>query len=124
MATHFGSVATDYVEAIADEALATRTDQWIVPGIDGIGVQTLGSNVSRFRFHLQHYDTAANIDTWIAAMRALQGTVVTAEDDWGASHSNLYVESMNFEAKEARLVPGSGTVTAYGAMVASGFFTA
>ena len=69
-----------------------RTIIWQNPGMDGYGAQTLGEGDAEFQVEAVLYDTTANIDTWAAAIEAMQGTVISIVDDRGTTHtSNLIV---------------------------------
>lgn len=89
MAT-FGGVTCDFVKGTS-KALRQSLHVWTVPGINGIGVLKLGFQDSEFMFVAVLYGTHSAVVTWKDALDLLQGTIVTATDDWGATHSDLLV---------------------------------
>jgi len=78
--------------------------------VDGFEAQTLGDGETRFRFVCDRRGTANAIDTWVAAIEALQGTSITIEDDRGTTHTNMYLESVSQPAITPYIVPGTTTV--------------
>jgi len=110
MAKNFGGVSCDLVTGGVGD-LKTKLDTWDVPGHDNIGLQSLGSSDSAFRFRLVQYDTKANIETWIGNIEALQGTIVSAEDDLEITYtSNLAVQRVSVADRKAVIYQGANRV--------------
>ena len=79
------------------------------PGRDRLAAQDLGKGDSGFRFRAVAFAAdAAAAATFIAAIEALQGTVVSATDDLGASHTNLLVEAVSPPLRQGRRFISSG----------------
>lgn len=93
--------------------LAQRVETWSTPGMDGVGAQKIGKHDGAFRFLIKLYDTSANVDTWFAAIEALQGSIGTIVDDWGTSHTNCLITHVGERIKDAGQLPGS-TLAAIG----------
>ena len=106
MATNIGGVSCDIVRGQIG-GLKTRLELWQIPGLIGYGAQDLGLGDSEFVFVGIKYDTEANIETWIASMEALQGTVISVEDDWEQTHTNLLAVRVGTPRKTAVIVDGS-----------------
>lgn len=91
MAASVGGVSCSLVRSRV-AALKTQVSVWEQPGQDGYGAHTLGAKDSAFRMLAILFDTAANVNTWVAAIQALQGTSITIVDDRGVSHTNMLLE--------------------------------
>jgi hypothetical protein len=110
MATTIGSVTCDYIAS----AKATRTKKehvevWSVPGLAGAGMAVMGKSKAWSAFRLVLFGTSAEVETWIAAIEALSGTVVTVVDDWGTEFSNFGVVFVSEPDKRAAHQPGQTT---------------
>lgn len=90
MAVSVGGVNCTFVKGAARDP-AERVVTYQVPGIDGVGAQLLGKGDSAFRFSAVLYGTSGELTTWIAAMVALKGDIVTIVDDWDVSHANCLI---------------------------------
>jgi len=100
MAAAVGAVSCTFVKGAARDP-TQRVVTYQVPGIDGVAAQLLGEGDSAFRFSAVLYGTAAELTTWIAAMIALKGDIVTIEDDWGISHANCLIVRLSPPRKRA-----------------------
>jgi len=105
MAGTIGGVSCDIVEG-RPRGPAQAVETWMVPGHDGTGVQTTGKHDSDAALRLVKYDTAANVETWLAAIEALQGTAVTLVNDWGDSYTNVLIRQVRPGRKRAALHGG------------------
>lgn len=77
------------------QAPTEQLDLWTIPGVDGTGVQKLGSRGRPFTAVGVLYDTNTNILTWFAAIEALQGgNPIVVVDDIPNTFSNLRVTSV------------------------------
>lgn len=93
MATEIGSVSCDFLKGYSD-SLKQAIQTWNVPGLDGVGAQKIGRHAGRFQFRAIKFDTLANVESWAFNLEALQGQVVTAEDDRGIEYSGLLVQEV------------------------------
>lgn len=122
MAANVNGTSCDIVKGVPNE-LKTEVQTWGVPGVDGYGAQTLGQRGSEFRFQCVKYGTVASVNTWIAAMQAVQGSVVSLENDWGDTFDNMLIERVGQPTKEPAIgcftgSPGArGQVMIYGKQV-------
>ncbi len=85
-----GGVACTFVKGNTNE-LGDGVFTWRSVGQDGIGAQKTGRNKGEFSFRAILYGNSATMETFIAAIRALRATVVSIEDDWGITHTNLLI---------------------------------
>lgn len=72
-----------------------RSDRWVVPGINGEGIQLTGLGDSDFEVTLVRYGNQATVTTWFWAIEALQGTIVSIFDNLGANHANKFIQSVS-----------------------------
>lgn len=117
-----GGVACDMVKG-AGASLAQRTETWATPGMDGVGVQKIGKHDGAFRFLAVLYGTSSAVDTWFAALEALQATIASIIDDWGVTHANCLIVNVGERRKTASILPGS-TMEARGEIEIAGRKTA
>lgn len=92
-------IATNFVRPNVSFDKKQRVETWIVPGVPGIGAQKLGVNDSEWSFVLVKFGTNAQCNTWAASINALQSTVVTIEDDWGDTHTQMLIADTTTERK-------------------------
>ena len=122
MATNFGGESCTYINDPSVIPLCTRLKTWVVPGLNGIGALDMAANESGFRFRLIIIDTNANVNTWIDNIAALKGTVVSCEDSFEDTYSNLLFEEMTAPEKTAVLDDGVlkviGEITVTGKVIA------
>ena len=111
------------VKGGAGVSLAQRTEVWATPGMDGVGAQKVGKHDGAFRFLAVLYDTSANVDTWFAALEAVQATIGSIIDDWGTTHANCLIVHVGERHKKAARLPG-GTLEAIGEIEITGRKTA
>ena len=72
-----------------------------VPGIDGVAAQLLGLSASPFSLRVMKRGTVEDLDTWITAMEAKKGVLLTITDDFDNGHSNCLIDSMVLVEKKA-----------------------
>lgn len=101
-----GGVSCDMVKGNA-RGLKQRVEVWQLPGIDGYGAHKVGQGDAEFSFLGIKYDTAANVQSWVAAIEALQGTVVSIVDDWGVTFTPCLIVSVGRPRRMAAVRPGS-----------------
>lgn len=82
-----GSVACHIVKGVAPE-MKSRTLMVQRSGIDGYCALLLGRGDSEFQIEAILFGSFTSVDVWTQALRALQGTVVAIEDDWGKVQEN------------------------------------
>lgn len=87
-----------------------RTVTWRVPGLNGFGSQDLGASDSDFSFIGIKYDTGANVETWKAAIEALQGTVISVIDDYAVTHTYLLLMQVGSLRKQTIIYEGNDWV--------------
>jgi len=106
MAIGIGSVSCTYLRGNIRD-LKEEVDVWRTPGIDSYGAQLVGYGDSGFAFDAVLYDTLTNIETWTSDLEALQGTVVTAEDDFGFTYSTLLVTTVGMPVTIGAFLPSA-----------------
>lgn len=80
--------------------MAQRMTIWQIPGQDGYGVHLHGLGTGDSQFTAVAFGSDAvlggiiHLPTWIAALRALQGTVVTIITDQGHSITNQLIRDI------------------------------
>lgn len=115
MATQIGPsvtpapIATDIIRGDA-HPLATRTRTWVVPGIDGTGVQTTGDGAGEFRLELIHYGTAAEINVWLKLIMALQGLQIEFTNNRPLTFTNLFCQRVSVVERKLALHEGGETI--------------
>jgi hypothetical protein len=119
MAANVGGTACDFVKGVP-RALKTGVVHWTVPGLDGYGAQTLGQRGSEFRFQAVKYGSIAAVNTWVTAIEAHQGTVITIENDWGDEHLNMLVVHVGQPIKRVAIGDFAGSPGARGEVIVSG----
>jgi hypothetical protein len=105
MAATIGGVSCTFLKG-AKASLKTRVAVWEVPGLDGYGVMTLGKGSAGFAYTAWKIGTDSDVETWVASLEALQGTIVSATDDWNQTRTNLLVESVGAPQKTTELGNG------------------
>ena len=94
MATNIGGVGCDMLKGDLP-ALKTRLEVWQVPGLDGYGAIDLGLGDARGEVRAIKHDTPAAVYAWVAAIEALQGTVVNMIMDWGITYTQVLIERVS-----------------------------
>ena len=103
-----GGVSTDIVLG-EPSALVGRTRTWTVPGLNGVGAHAVGNSQGSWSYRLIHHESLANIETWLRAIDALVGTVITITDNFGTVRSNLLVmRSGGHKRKKVVAATGDG----------------
>ena len=104
-----GTVTTSILRGVPTP-VRQRVVIWQVPGINGYGAMTLGTGDSEFMIDAVFYcadDAAA--DAAIAAVIALQGTIITITDDWGNTWPNALIVRVEQPVKEPMIWGGYST---------------
>lgn len=114
-----GSVNCDYVKGEAPAA-KTRVRTWYRDGINYVAAQDLGKGDAEFRFRCIYIDLRANVDTWIAAMQALQGTVQTINTDWNVAIANCLITRVGNASVIAVMDPNGAQLKARAEIEISG----
>ncbi len=102
MAHSLGGVACLIIKGIPSGPREV-VEFWHDPGFNGFGAQKLGLGDTEFQLELLHIDTSANIDIWIAAVEALQGTLVSLiydNTEWDKTYSNLLITKITQPVKK------------------------
>lgn len=100
MAASVGGVSTSIARG-EPSALVGRVTTWVVPGLNGVGAHAIGDNAGEWRYRLIHHESAAAIETWLRAIDALVGTVISVTDNFGTVRSNLLVMRSSGHRKHA-----------------------
>ena len=103
--------------------LRQRSKTWSLPGIDGYGIVLLGLGNSQCELLAERLDSLANVGTWAYAVQALQGQIVSVENDLGESSSNLFIQAVSNVQVTAAVIPGTIT-TARGVLRIAGVIVA
>lgn len=95
MAGVVGLIDVDIIRGVP-EKLRTEMQTWRVPGLDGYGAMTIGQGDSEFNLTTILYvaDNATAIAHRDAAI-ALQGTLITIDDDWENNYQNVLVDHVD-----------------------------
>jgi hypothetical protein len=101
-----GGVSCDYLYGEIP-SLKQLTEVYHRPGMNGVGVRKMGSGEGAFQLRAVTFDTEANIVTWIAAVEALVGTIVTVVDVWSDNKTNCLIESVTPAGKQSIVASGS-----------------
>lgn len=103
--------------------LKERIEAWATPGMDGVGAQKIGGHDGAFRFLAVLYGTSAEVNTWFAAIEALQGEIGSIVDDWNDTHASCLILHVGERRKKAAVLPGT-TLAAIGELEITGRKTA
>ena len=106
MAQNIGGVSCTFVKGNLP-TLSVRAARWTVPGMHGSGIALLGLGDGEFSLTAVYYWTNASVDAWDLALHALQGSVVSVENDRGQTASNVYIERVHTMETSPRKVPGT-----------------
>lgn len=97
----------------------------VVPGLDGVELQTLGNRGGPFTVTAINIDTHANIMTWIGQLKALAGGAgVTIELGDGSTFANCYVgtaEGGGVIVQPKQIVDEAGVTKYYCEVAVSGY---
>jgi hypothetical protein len=116
-----GNVVCDYIKPVVTAEQRERVDVWQTPGRSGSAAQLVGFGDSQFRFTLVLYDLSAAVETWRQAAEAIQGYIVTIDDDWSVTWSNCLVTQVGPMRKTYATDP-AGTYDARGEITIQGTF--
>ena len=89
-----GGVTCDFVRGSA-AGLKLAGQTWTVPGMSGYGALVSGYQDGESRFHLVRINTSAAVHTWVAAIEALQYTLVTIVNDHGQTTTNFLIRKVS-----------------------------
>lgn len=106
-----GGVSCDILRG-TPEPLGEVVEVWRLDGVDGYGARKLGQGDAPFVFRALKFDTLANINAWIASLKALQATVVSATDDHGTTTSGLLVTRATAFTRKEVIYQGNERVRA------------
>ena len=97
MAVNIGSVSCTFLRALITP-LRIETNAWRRAGLDGYGLQLLGKGQAECQITARYVigeetpaESLALIEAWYTSIIALQGTIVSAEDDHGLTPDNIMV---------------------------------
>ena len=90
-------------------ALKARGEVWQTPGVNGYGAHVLGTGDADWVCTAVRYETAANVETWLRTIEALQYSTITIVDDYGVTYTNLMVTRVESMQKEAAVGSGHDT---------------
>lgn len=91
--------------------LRVESHVWRAPGYNGYGIKLLGYGDAAGQVLAVFFSNDAGIDTWAAALHALQGTMVTVINDHGDSAGNVFLARVSVPVKSAARIPGSAVTT-------------
>ena len=75
-------IACTFIRELNWQELKDRTNVWSMPGNDGFGVQSLGKGDGEFSYEAVLFGTVAELDAWAVTIEAMQGTIVSIQDDF------------------------------------------
>jgi len=105
-----GAVSCDLLSG-EPPALKQRSEIWNVPGIDGYGVQVLGTGDAPFALRAVYFGTIAAVSAWAVALQALQGTVATVVNDAGVIYTRCFLASVGPLRRSAARRPGTAVAS-------------
>lgn len=94
MAVTVGSMTFDMQEGGPVRKAGQNVETWTVPGLDGVGIRTVGKQAPPTTWQLIKFDAAANLYTLITTATGLLGTLVNTTDQFGASETNVLLLAM------------------------------
>jgi len=119
-----GGIACTFVRPSSPTGKKTRVGTWIVAGLTGVGAHRLGVNDSAFEFVCVLYSTNVGVNTWAAALEALQGQLIAILDDHGDPYSGMLVEHVsNLQKTPAWGAVGLGSAGRRGEITIRGVIT-
>ena len=97
MAVNIGSVSCTFLRAVL-KPLRAEANAWRRAGLEGYGLQLLGKGQAECQITARYViggdsvaESLAAIEAWYASVFALQGTIVSLEDDHGLTPDNVMV---------------------------------
>lgn len=100
MANSIGSVNFDLTDGPPVPAMQAELRLTTREGIDGVGVKVLGDRGEAVNWQCRSWHTnSGTADTQIAAIAALQGTIVSVVDTWGVTTTSVLVEAARVISK-------------------------
>ena len=89
-----------------------QTKFWGVEGFNYYAMKTGGKRSGTFTLDLTNIDTKANINTWLAAIEDMQGTVVSVIDAFEDTYTNVGVINVTQTYKRKCIEDGTSKVIA------------
>lgn len=89
-----GGVACTFVKGDLPN-LTERADVWQIAGLNGYGIQRMGTGNGQFRIVAVLYSTTLAVEAWYVALAALGGQIVTIINDWGTTAGNCFIERVS-----------------------------
>lgn len=118
MAVSVGTLTVDIIRG-RPVSLKDRVEVWERDGFDGIGARLNANGHGEFALKTVKYihgsneaTNKTNAETHIADAAALQGTVVTVEDNWGTTYQNCLVRRFAEEVLNKQKVVYKGDANA------------
>jgi hypothetical protein len=108
MATGIGGVACDLLKG-HPKPMTEQVQEWSVVGLDGHGFQKIGKRGVDETIQAIRFAAGATIETWYAALYALEATTVTYENDDAIVSGNVYVVNVGPLTKQRIIQNGSLT---------------
>ncbi len=105
-----GGTSCTFVRGCAPP-MKIEADVWRVAGLNGFGIQQLGYGDAAGKLTAVFYSSDAGVDTWAAALHALQGTIVTVVNDHGDSRGDVFLARLSELVKTSAYQPGTGVTT-------------
>jgi len=103
-----GGVTVSVLRGPAIPDMAESVTEVTRPGANGVVVVQRGLKPTPFRKTVTHFAASnAAANTFIAAIQALQGTIVTIVDEHGDSHANCEIQLAALLRKR-KVVAGAG----------------
>jgi hypothetical protein len=85
-----GGVTVDLMRG-RPSGLRARVNTWEIAGLDGTGAIVQGRGNQGDVLELVRFGAASTVDSWFAAIEAINGTIVSVVDALGFTHTNILV---------------------------------
>jgi len=100
----------------------TQVETIVRPGVDGVAFRDLGSRGDPFdALAVVDCDNAAAAPALAVTLKALQGTLIEAEDDHGQTYTNLMLLQVRVLARRAIKTAVGGVSSTKGVLMRLGF---
>lgn len=110
MSASIGGVSCTFVRGTLP-AQRERCELWEIPGLDGYGVALLGKADSETELVAVLVSTNAAVNTWIASLQLLQGTIASVTNDHGDTYAYCLLRKVGNARKTPAYVPGTAVTT-------------
>ena len=115
---HIGGTTCTFVRGIWP-LLKMRSRKWQVAGLGGYGILLLGSGHGACQLQAELMSSLIGVNTWANLIEAMQGQIITAENDFGHTTATLFADVISPPQIFPFYVPGTG-VTSRGVILIRG----